>query len=64
MILVIKWKRYNPLAVLTPKLIGSGFNVQRLLPVEVAYYIDQDPEYPAYAFRCTGFIYITITEFL
>ena len=44
--------------------LGSGFKVQRLLPVDAAHHIDQDSEYPTYPLGCNGFIYMTKTEFL
>jgi hypothetical protein len=45
-----------------PKLIGSGFKVQRLLPMDAGHHIDQDPEYPTHPFGCNGFLYMTKTE--
>ena len=34
--------------MIIPKLIGFGFKVQRLQPIDTAHNIDQDPEYPTY----------------
>gem|GEM_PF-4799340 len=50
--------------IINCSVLGSRFNVQRLLPMNAAHHIDQQPKYPTYPFGYNGFIYMSKTEFL
>ncbi len=49
-------------AIFRPKLIGSGFKVQRFQLMDIAHHIDQDPKYLIYHAGQNGFINPMKTE--